>query len=359
MVSIVERWTALWKNIQQSPARLPTPVPVPAGHVDDGAFVGSALQPQENYFQVLVNETFLTYGRAWWTQYTPMAFVVSEFIYDGKEQAVPFVVGPAMMEKFGQQLPSGMLFLDTKVAGLHPYAGGGLTLSVILYAIQRDDYARSLLKLVEGVSTVLDFSTALGSYMKLAGVLLDGFESLLGLQGTVPLIGLRQEFNPYVGDGVRSGYFALIDAPLSQGEIDQLWVRSRRLCYGPDKDSAGHFRQNNYILYSLVPSLDREDETLLPIYPLWKQVVQEATGRKQDDWERARASLSSLIQAIALSPDLTFSHGQQLAERYTERAKDFHKMATKATTLGPKEEEEALPPELQALRAQAVDVLKL
>jgi len=66
-----------------------------------------------------------------------MVFVSSELSYDSAEIAVPFVVGPSMIK--GQQTPVGMVFSDTRVAGIHPYRGGRLIVTVILYSVVRNE----------------------------------------------------------------------------------------------------------------------------------------------------------------------------------------------------------------------------
>ena len=39
----------------------------------------------------------------------------------------------------GQQTPVGMVFSDTRVAGIHPYRGGRLIVTVILYSVVRNE----------------------------------------------------------------------------------------------------------------------------------------------------------------------------------------------------------------------------
>ena len=81
--------------------------------------IGVSLQSDQHYFQIRINELFLKNKRNWYKEYAPMVFVVLEFTYDGKEESVPFVVGPQIMDKFGQSLPEDMVFLNTRVGGLY------------------------------------------------------------------------------------------------------------------------------------------------------------------------------------------------------------------------------------------------
>ena len=323
MSSLREKWTNIWTSIRQTPAKIPARVTIRPSQVDRGASMGGAFEPKAHYFQVRVNEMFLTAGREWLTRYDPMVFVVSEFTYDKKVETVPFIVGPSMMEKFGQKIPQGMIFSNTRVAGLHPYQGGRLTLSIVLCRVKRQDYARGLLQMLESVASVIDFSTALTTYVKVAGVVLDGVETLFGLGDTEPLIGVRTEFDPDAGDPLRPSYFALIDKPESEIEPSRLWVRDNKLLYGESLAEAIPFREADYVLYSLVHTSKRTDEAILPFYPLYEQVLQAATNPDEGSWKRAKANMLTLYQALVLSPDLTPKQADALYNHYLTKMKQM------------------------------------
>ena len=323
---------------------------------NDGEELDATLQKDVDYFQVLVNEMYLTYARKWFSTYDPMVLVVSDFIYDKEQTSVPFVVGPVLMEKYMEKVPQGMVFSDTRVAGLHPYRGGSLALAVVLCSIQRDNYARKLLELVEGAANVLDFSTVLSTYMKVANVILDGVEALLGLNSTTPVVGLRKQFNPGAG-GVRPGYFALINA--SEGAIkeEDLWVRDRKLLYGSKFETARPFRDADYVLYSITKTPKRDDLSTLPFYPLWERVRKEAMIPKEDPYLNAKANMTILAQDMMLSPDLTEEQANDLADEYSERMKTLHDSAVKRAQRAPGEEVE--PSELDRVRSKALSILRL
>jgi len=136
--TLADRCGEIWDRIRQGTRRYPARVTIPRDHVDESEKLGAAFGPDLHYFQVRVNEMYLTYSRKWFSEYDPMVFVVTEFTYGQKKnEAVPFVVGPVMMEKYGQKVPTGMVFLDTRVAGPHPYRGDRLTLSVVLCRVKR------------------------------------------------------------------------------------------------------------------------------------------------------------------------------------------------------------------------------
>src|SRR4051812_14234591 len=126
MPSLIERATGIWNRLQQSPTEEPSWVHIPQDRIDEPDNLGSPLQANKQYFEVRINEVYLSYQRKWFTQYDPMLLVISEFSYAGQPMIVPFVVGPTMVDKFGSKVPNpkvpeGMVFADTCVAGPHPY----------------------------------------------------------------------------------------------------------------------------------------------------------------------------------------------------------------------------------------------
>jgi hypothetical protein len=362
MPTILERCNAIWNTVKEGPVVVPARVAIPVDHTDQAAV--QAFKRNEHYFQVRVNELYLTYARKWFATYVPMVLVLSEFIYDRQEQAVPFVVGPAILEGKGIEVPgNAMIFSNTRVAGLHPYRGGRLTTSVILYAVQRDNFADKLLKVVESAASALDFSTTLSSYLKVANAVMDGVEALLGLKQTVPIVGLRKELDPDAGDTLAPGYFALFDAPDTEVDAKQLWVKNDQLLVGNSLDSAKPYRSNDYVLYSLAQTAERGDPDLLPFQTLWDRVHADASQPTDEHWKSAKANMLSLFQTISASPDLTASQASALTDGYIAKMKVLHEKAVSLSTLsGTSFSETMKTPEEEAedvARSKSVTLLDL
>ena len=361
-MSLTERWRGLWDEIRHGETRVPTRITIPADNVawtTDGS--RTAFNPNEHYFMVRVNELYLAYSREWFATYDPMVLVVSEFTYDKSEQAVPFVVGPTLLEGKGQEAPDGMVFSDTRVAGLHPYRGGRLTLSVVLSKVQKQNYAKKLLEMVESVAGVLDFAVALGTYVKVGGVVLDGVQALFGLEeGATAVVGHRKEFDPDGGDALVPGYFALIDAAEDSIDPDTLWVRENRLHEGTSLEESKPFRSADYVLYSIVQADVRTDERTLPFYPLFERMQTSATSTDKNDQKRAKADMTTLWQNLVLSPDLTTPQRKELTERYTAELKSLLDEAKEMSTLGSARGRAGVgtDAELSALR-EAADIMDL
>ena len=196
-----------------------------------------------------------------------------------------------------------------------------------------------MLDLIEGAAGALDFSTALATYIKVAGVVLDGVEGLLGLGDSDPIIGMRKEFDPEAGDELEPGYFALIDLPDQQIPLDQLWVRDNRLMIGPSLEKASPFQQAEFVLFSIAHATDRTDVTTLPFYPLFEQVKEAAARPDEESWKRAKANMLTLYQTLVLSPDLTTRQADELNDRYVEEMLKIHKRAVQLGSLSVEEAE--------------------
>jgi hypothetical protein len=284
MAVVVETLQSLWKTVRKGDVRIPQRVEIPAERTKGAGDLGPDFKPDTHYFQVRVNQMYLSYARKWFATYDPLVVVISEFTYDKSPTSLPFVVGPAMVDKVGQKTPTGMVFSDTRVAGPYPYRGDRLVLTVILSSVQRDDYARQVLKIVEGASGAIPLGSALTPYLNLGSVLLDGVETLFGLGNTVPIVGFRREFNPLQ----QPRYMALIDAPEESIDHDSLWVHNNELLIGSTRDTAKPFRDWDFVLFSIVSSTDRADDRMLPFYPLYEQAIKAAGVPVEADWQRAK-----------------------------------------------------------------------
>jgi hypothetical protein len=344
----------IWNRIRQSEAQLPTKIAIPRNQVDRGEKLGGPFERDEHYFQVEVNEMFLTYNREWFSSYDPLVLIISEFSYAKERRSVPFVVGPNLIKAdSGKKVPNGMLFTNTRVAGIHPYRGDGLTISVMLYRMRVEDHLRKLMKVVETAAGALSFGTALGAYLKVADVIFDGVDSLFDMGKIDPVVGHRQEFK----QGFEPGYFALIDMPEQQARNYEFWVREQQLVVGDALATAEPFRDADYVLYSISQMDDRDDLDLLPVYPLWECVAQEAAVANDTYWKNAKASMAAFHKAMVGSPDLTSLQTDRLLDEYITKMKNLHNSATKISMLSDAKRAELS--EMDEARLTAVSILDM
>ena len=339
-MTIADEARTIWDRLRSSPTILPSRVKIPLDHVLSGLTKHELFTPDSHYFQVRINEMFLSTQRQWFTTVDPMVFVLTEFTYDTSEHSVPFVVGPKMLENKGNptRVPTGMLFFNTRVAGIHPYRGGRLTLALVLCQVERENYAKQILSIVEKAAGALDFSNVLSSYVKVSGVILEGLEALLGLESTKPIIGMRDEIDPDAGDLFEPCYWLLVDLPKEQFREERLWVKDGHLLYGESKENLTDFHRADYVLFSLVQSETRGDVRTLPFYPLFETALKEAASPETESWQRAKADLSALYQMLILSPDLISGHADALNDSFVSDLKRVRAKALQNASLGVQDE---------------------
>jgi hypothetical protein len=307
MSAVGELWAGIWKDRRQPPSA----IAIPADHVLEGSPLEAELEPNRDYFQVRVNQLFLSSSRKWFSKIEPMVFSLAEFTYAGAPAVVPYVVGPGKLKSLGVKEPLGMIYGDSRVAGTHPYAGGKISFALVLCQVSIDNVANRWLRVVEGAAQAFDFATMLVPYVKVGRAVLDGVQELLGLSGTEPLLGWQQEFDRDGGLPLTPGFFALIDA----ADVDPgtLWVKGsphRQLWEGSSKDELTPFRGADFALFSIAHPPDGR-----------------RTDLSEDGKKSLQAHLTALEQSILLSPDLTESDKNTLADEYAEKANALRQRA--------------------------------
>jgi len=332
-----ENLIRLLKRIAIAPAERPTIVMFDSDRIVADATPSSELRPQLDYFDVTVNEMFLSYKRKWFKTFDPLVYTVVEFQYGTERRYVPFVIGPHLIQGAGgNKIPEaeGVVFTDTRVAGLYPLKGETLALTAMLCRLQQKDYLRSALRMIEKVAGTIDIGSAFAPYLRIAEVLTGALDDLLDSDGTQLEASFRHELRP--GKGIQSpSYFALIRTP--GVNVDRMWVKSGRLVQGDSPDRAVPYRNEDFVLMSLCASQSRLDVEVLPFYPLWQQVSREAQRAINDElWQqRAKGALYTLAEAIYDSPDLTQSQRDALIDEYEQRAVGLRDAARRRAKLGP------------------------
>lgn len=316
--NLYDRWLAVLSHIASGSTDRIRSIPIPWDRVIESGEQVPRFEPGKHYFSVVINELFLANSRQWWNLYDPMALVLSEFTYGGQRSVVPYVVGPSMLKDKVQQVPNGMTITDTQVAGIHPYVGGKFALTVILAQVKRDSYSKRLLSVVENISAAFPIGPALQPHLKVAGAIMDGVESLFGMEDTKPIMGHRFEFNDGVTPWLTPGFFALIDADEQTIDRAKLSVLRGRLRNGRT-ENAPAYSDHDYLLYSLSCLEQRNDVSELPFHQIFFTALQNAGSLEEGAWDRAKANLVTLFQALLVSPDLTWAQAQRLIEGYRSK----------------------------------------
>jgi hypothetical protein len=314
----------LWNKMRAGQRPLPTVAAIPPARCRPSHSAGCPIARDEMYFTVRVSEMHLAENREWWTNYDPLVVVVTEFNYGRERIAAPAVIGPNLIRKQTQsdRPRHGVVLLDQRVTGPHPYRGGDVDVSLSLYQVQRADHARTLLNVMDSLSASLAAPGEVQAIAKAGGALLEGIEGLLGLRETVYLAGHRislatSAFEPFV-----SGFSVLL-APPAPEDPARLVIEDRRLHLETDSGS-GPYRGSDFVLLSITGAEARGDESVLPFYPLKVEAL-NALWDGADGVKRCKANLVAAYQQMRRSPDLTAAEAGRLFDAWLLEFEDEKK----------------------------------
>lgn len=301
----------LWGKIKGAETFRPSRIIIPQANIEPQLRVAVPFQRNKQYFEVTVNQMYLTYSREWFKTWEPCVFVSTGFLYDGKIQDVPFFVGRKMLEGKIEKLPDGMIIENTKVAGLHPYRGGKFSVTVVLGRALKQNYLRKILNLIESTSQTYlgSFGTAVLPYAQVAKIVLDSYEDLVDSKDVEPLIGHGITFNPDTQEGFKPGYFALLNEAEENINAEAFFVKNGKLFHGTSSAEATPYRAEDYVLYSILAAENRSDVEILPYYQDFvkmQEFISGINGKLEDEQMKLlNARLFSLLNKVMMSPDLT------------------------------------------------------
>jgi hypothetical protein len=317
MNGVFEPVVSLWDKIRAGHRPLPTVAAIAPESCRPDNSAGYLITRDRMYFTIRINEMHLAENRQWWTVYDPLVVVVAEFNHGQERVAVPTVIGPNLIRK---QAPTdqpryGVVLLDTRVTGPHPYRGGDVDVSVGFYRVQRANHARTLLKVVDSLSASLGGPGELQAIAKTGGALLEGIEGLLGLQETTYLAGHRISLATSPLDPFTAGFSALI-APPTPEDPTCLRVEDRRL-HVETNGGRRPYRDSDFVLLSMTGTEARGDEYLLPFYPL-KADALTTLWDGEEGLKRGKANLIAAYQQMRRSPDVTTAEASRLFDGWLE-----------------------------------------
>jgi hypothetical protein len=257
---------------------------------------------------------FLSQQRNWFKVIEPTVVCLSTYIYGEQEIDNPFIVGKNLIESNMQDVAGGIVYKDTRVAGIHPYSGGRLIVCIVLCKSVTSNYLANTLEFVEKVAGVFNenITKLIGNYLKIANVVIGGIDKLLDANDIQPLFGFRKEFDRDANDYFAPGYYVMIDKSTVEWEPGNFFVKENQLFIGKDQASAVPFRNDEYVLYSITRSDTRSDIKLLPIWQSYKKILDalKVPEVSQELKDRVKGMLRVLNVEIRESPDFTQPHAQ-------------------------------------------------
>ena len=315
----------LWRKIKKTESFKPARIIIPAENISPPLRVSEGFERNKHYFEVRVNQMYLTDSRKWFTTWEPIVMVASKFLYGGKLQEVPYFLGQKFTGKNPKEQPQGMVFENQKVAGLHPYRGDDFSVSVILGRSKKNDYLKKVLALIENVSNTYlgSFGSAVLPYVNIGKIAMESFEQLIDSQDVEPMIGHEITLSPDTGSGFNPGYFALINEDEKNVDHAKFFVKDGRLHYGNSIDNSQAYRTDDYVLYSILATESRSDVEKLPYFGGFRSLTEDFIGKIQgriteEQEKEIKGRLTRVLYEVYNSPDLNRAQVTQQIQEFKD-----------------------------------------
>jgi hypothetical protein len=321
-----------WDGIRARHQSLPTVTTIPGDRCRPANTAGYHISTNQMYFTILIREMHLAQNQQWWAAFEPLVIVIAEFNHGQERVVVPNVIGPNLIQKqASSDRPNvGVVLVDTRVTGPHPYRGGDVSISVGFYKVRRSSDAHILLKVLDSFSAALRAPGDLWAIAKTGGALLEGIEGLLGFEDTMYLAAdhISMVGSPF--DSLKAGYSALIAAP-TPDDLTRLCVENSRLYVETDGGRCP-YRDSDFVLLNVTGTEARGDENLLPFYPL-KVNAMTALRDGEDGVKRGKAYLIAAYDQMRRSPDVTANQANRLFDAWLQEFETERKYAERARSM--------------------------
>ena len=303
-------WDVIWSRTTDRKVCLR----IPDQQALDAGEEGTTFLEDDSYFGIRLSEMFIRDERVLMRTFVPLSVAITEFIYDGKKQIVPFIVGNQLLKSIDPYVQGAHVeFNNTNIAGPIPYVGGDVSLYMGLYRAQVNDLSKKLFSLVGTILSSFD-TTGLSRYLDLAEPLGAGLADMLGMKEVEFRLGKRDEFAGREGvNQFKSGYLAYINLTDRDLDSSRLRVKDGGLQINRNDGDLERFTDADYCLIKIEHISERGDYTALSFHKLW-------TTAKDLIWQgepnKAKAAFIELVRELARSPDLTKKHRFHLLQVY-------------------------------------------
>jgi hypothetical protein len=268
------------------------------------------VERDNSYFQIRLSEMFLKDGRELWREFMPMTVFIAEFIFDGKQETIPFIVNNETLSTIQKYVDGQSIeYRNTRIAGPIPYVGGDLSLFTGLYRTKTNDFSLAVFGFMGAIAQAFDVS-GLSRYLDMSRPLSAGLANLLGMKDVEFRLGSRDVLTE--SKTLKEGFWAFINVSESSVRREELWVKDGQLYFGKPSQIE-RYKENDYCLVKLEVLQERGDYTTLPFHRLWERAKDQVWNNQP---EKAKLAFAQLAQELAVSPDLTKKHRFALMQLY-------------------------------------------
>ncbi|SIT43364.1 conserved hypothetical protein [Paraburkholderia ribeironis] len=274
----------------------------------------SEIREGEHYFGLTLNEIHLRYGQEFHVSYDPLVYLAIDFRYGSQRVTIPRLVGPSALgaQKINKdgKLPHGFVVKNVRIAGPHPYRGGPVGITLVLYKVAHTNYAKRVLEFAEKLSGVIGFPADISIAFKIGETVTDAIEALFDMNDSVPIMGRRFEINSSPKDGFQPQYVALVND--SDKSLPPLDVRNGSLVVASGEPLA----DREYVLLNLWGTESRGSEASLPTDTMVEKMCECGLAGDAESWQRGKSILITLYQQLLNNIDLTEPDAELFFEKY-------------------------------------------
>lgn len=256
-----------------------------------------ALEPENSYFEVWLDHSFLKKRRRWTKKRMPAAYVAVKMDAAGESTAVNRVVEPPA-RAVGPGVWSGY-----PVTGQIPYRGGTVELSAGLFALESASGLGVALGILANLSSLL--APPLSAAVQIAGTVAAGTQKVIEDGMGKILLGTHRGFAPPPGDGeiLSPGHLAVVGAPQSELDIGRLCVKENIL-HRREGGGSAPLEGYDYLLLTIRSRRQRSDWRFPRFTQLMERAMQAHFAGEPRSYGRFR---NELLAEISTCADLTAS----------------------------------------------------
>jgi hypothetical protein len=254
----------------------------------------AAIVADEHYFQLWLDEMFLTDERNWFADWHPAVHSAVTFSFGDQEQAITRIAGASSLKDVDQSHLNRVITLSTQLTGLMPFKGDSIRINAALLAMKGNDSVKQLIDVLGDFSTKLAVPQ-LSLALDFAKPLAQGVSALVGVTDGEMLLGVDVTL---AGKALRPGSYAIVYATEAEMPKAGFSIDAGELHF-----QGKHLTGRNYMLLR-IESADKRDDfnSLSAIRDPYQQAVDMLTDGQL---ESSQKLLKKAIGAALKSNDLT------------------------------------------------------